>query len=112
MASKSEWCKALGFTTENIRGDGNCLYTSLGKTLEMNGNQVRDSIVEKSNMYWSDIFDVYIDGGEYINFLGETADKKQWGGARQVAIFAKMERVKIGVHSHGNLVQTYDYDWG
>eukprot|EP00972_Heterocapsa_arctica_P056628 8358812-Heterocapsa_arctica.AAC.1 len=39
MDSKSEWCKALGFKVENIRGDGNCLYSSLGKALEMNGNQ-------------------------------------------------------------------------
>eukprot|EP00972_Heterocapsa_arctica_P036787 5415846-Heterocapsa_arctica.AAC.1 len=91
MDSKSEWCKALGFNIENIRGDGNCLYSSLGKTLEMNGNQVRDSTVDKSNMHWRDIFDFDLDGEEFINFLGETVDRKQWGGARQVAIFARME---------------------
>eukprot|EP00972_Heterocapsa_arctica_P043016 6343331-Heterocapsa_arctica.AAC.1 len=37
--SKSEWCKALGFKVHNIKGDGNCLYTCLGKELEMTGNQ-------------------------------------------------------------------------
>eukprot|EP00972_Heterocapsa_arctica_P091053 13434857-Heterocapsa_arctica.AAC.1 len=35
MDSKAEWCKALGLRI-NIKGDGNCLYTSLGKALEMN----------------------------------------------------------------------------
>eukprot|EP00972_Heterocapsa_arctica_P048478 7145460-Heterocapsa_arctica.AAC.1 len=79
MDSKSEWCKALSFKIENVRGHGNCLYPSLGKTLEMNGNQVRDSIVDKSKMHWSDIFDFDLDGEEYINFLGETADRKQRG---------------------------------
>eukprot|EP00972_Heterocapsa_arctica_P013075 1921478-Heterocapsa_arctica.AAC.1 len=42
MDSKSEWCKALGYKIHNIRGDGNCLYTRLGKALEMTGNQVRE----------------------------------------------------------------------
>eukprot|EP00972_Heterocapsa_arctica_P042263 6230037-Heterocapsa_arctica.AAC.1 len=47
MDSKAEWCKALGPRIENIKGNGNCLYTSLGKALEMNGNQLRDNIVNK-----------------------------------------------------------------
>eukprot|EP00972_Heterocapsa_arctica_P082184 12114457-Heterocapsa_arctica.AAC.1 len=76
MDSKSEWCKALGYKIENIRGDGNCLYTSLWKTMQMTGNQVRESIVEKSNLYWSVILDVDTDGEEFINFLCETSDKR------------------------------------
>eukprot|EP00972_Heterocapsa_arctica_P048671 7173422-Heterocapsa_arctica.AAC.1 len=91
MVSKAEWCKVLGLRIENIKGDGQCLYTSLGKALEMNGNQVRDSIVEQYDMHWCEVMDFDIDGDEHINFLGETADRKQWGGARQVAIFARME---------------------
>eukprot|EP00972_Heterocapsa_arctica_P021827 3209609-Heterocapsa_arctica.AAC.1 len=110
MDSKAEWCKALGLRIENIKGNGNSLYTSLGKALEMNGNQVRDSIMEKSNMHWSEVMYADIDGDEYINFLGETADRKQCGGARQVAIFARMENVRVDIHSYGNMVQTYDYD--
>eukprot|EP00972_Heterocapsa_arctica_P039788 5862935-Heterocapsa_arctica.AAC.1 len=31
--SKSEWCKAKGYTIHNIKGDGNCLYTCLGKDM-------------------------------------------------------------------------------
>eukprot|EP00972_Heterocapsa_arctica_P088771 13089346-Heterocapsa_arctica.AAC.1 len=112
MDSKSEWCKALGFNIENIRGDGNCLYISLGKTLEMTGNQVRESIVEKANLYWSVIFEFDTDWEEFINFLSETSDNKQRGGARQVTRFAKMENNKIDIHSHGNIIQTFDYDSG
>eukprot|EP00972_Heterocapsa_arctica_P035139 5173583-Heterocapsa_arctica.AAC.1 len=53
MGSNSEWCKALGYKIHSIRGDGNCLYTSLGKDLELTGNQVRESIIAKANLYWS-----------------------------------------------------------
>eukprot|EP00972_Heterocapsa_arctica_P028891 4249888-Heterocapsa_arctica.AAC.1 len=47
MDSKSEWCKALGYNIHNIRGDGNCLYTSIGKDLDMTGNPIRESIIGK-----------------------------------------------------------------
>eukprot|EP00972_Heterocapsa_arctica_P114656 16443559-Heterocapsa_arctica.AAC.1 len=36
---KSERCKAKGFKIHNIKGDGNCLYTCLGKDMAMNGAQ-------------------------------------------------------------------------
>eukprot|EP00972_Heterocapsa_arctica_P005426 801966-Heterocapsa_arctica.AAC.1 len=62
MDSKLEWCKALGYTIHNIRGDGTCLYTSLGKDLDMTGNQVRESILAKANLYWSVIFEFDTDG--------------------------------------------------
>eukprot|EP00972_Heterocapsa_arctica_P055623 8204270-Heterocapsa_arctica.AAC.1 len=29
---KDMWCKEKGFYVENIAGDGNCLYTCLGKS--------------------------------------------------------------------------------
>eukprot|EP00972_Heterocapsa_arctica_P051438 7566413-Heterocapsa_arctica.AAC.1 len=69
MYSKSEWCKALGYKIHNIRGDGNCLYTSLGEDLEMTGNQVRESIIAEANLHWSVIFEFDTDGEEFINFL-------------------------------------------
>eukprot|EP00972_Heterocapsa_arctica_P027018 3973796-Heterocapsa_arctica.AAC.1 len=93
MGAKSEWCKALGYKIHNIRGDGNCLYTSMGKDLEMTGNQVRENIIEKANLYWIIIFEFDTDGEEFMNFRSETSDKKQWGGARQMASFAKMENI-------------------
>eukprot|EP00972_Heterocapsa_arctica_P004309 640507-Heterocapsa_arctica.AAC.1 len=53
-----------------------------------------------------------LDGEEYINFLSGTADNKQWGGARQVAIFSRIENVRVDMHSFGNMVQTYEFDNG
>eukprot|EP00972_Heterocapsa_arctica_P112639 16432921-Heterocapsa_arctica.AAC.1 len=79
MDSKSEWCRASGYKIHNIRGDGNCLYTSLGKDLQMTGNEVRESIMANTNLYWSVIFEFDTDGKEFIKFLSGTSDRKQWG---------------------------------
>eukprot|EP00972_Heterocapsa_arctica_P051801 7620325-Heterocapsa_arctica.AAC.1 len=76
----------------------------------MTGNQVRESIIEQTNLYWSVIFEFDTDGEEFIHFLSGTSDKKQWGGARQMARFPKMENIKIEVHSHGNAKHTFSYD--
>eukprot|EP00972_Heterocapsa_arctica_P077249 11393506-Heterocapsa_arctica.AAC.1 len=53
-----------------------------------------------------------LDGEEYINFLGETTNRKQWGGARKVTIFSRIQNVRVDTHSVGNMVQTYDFDNG
>eukprot|EP00972_Heterocapsa_arctica_P093771 13831706-Heterocapsa_arctica.AAC.1 len=76
----------------------------------MTGNQARYSIIENTNIYWSVIFEFDIDGEEFITFLSGTNDRKQWGGARQITIFAKMENIKIAVHSHGNAMHTFNYE--
>eukprot|EP00972_Heterocapsa_arctica_P055781 8227973-Heterocapsa_arctica.AAC.1 len=34
---------------------------------------------------------------------------RQWGGANQMAIFPKMENIKIQVYSHGMPCQTYEF---
>eukprot|EP00972_Heterocapsa_arctica_P113755 16438917-Heterocapsa_arctica.AAC.1 len=78
--------------------------------MEMNGNQVRQSILEKANLYWNEVFEYNIEGEEFINLLQETGDRNQWGGANQMAIFAKMENIKIDVYSHGIPCKTYEYD--
>eukprot|EP00972_Heterocapsa_arctica_P032679 4813662-Heterocapsa_arctica.AAC.1 len=88
----AEWCKALELKIVNINGDGHCLYTCLGKALDLNGNEVRSTIVEQSNIYWNDTVEFDQDGEEYINFLVEAADINEWGGARQVAIFARIAK--------------------
>eukprot|EP00972_Heterocapsa_arctica_P000387 55959-Heterocapsa_arctica.AAC.1 len=76
----------------------------------MTGNQVRENIIAKANLYWENIFEFYTDGEEFINFLNGTGDKKQWGGARRMAIFAKMENISIEAHSHGNAMHIFSYD--
>eukprot|EP00972_Heterocapsa_arctica_P063183 9322126-Heterocapsa_arctica.AAC.1 len=74
--------------------------------MEMNGNQLRQSIIEKANLYWNEVFEYDIEGKEFIHFLLETGDRNQWGGANQMAIFANMENIKIYVYSHGIPCQT------
>eukprot|EP00972_Heterocapsa_arctica_P100288 14789504-Heterocapsa_arctica.AAC.1 len=73
---------------------------------------VIETALYKSNMHWKDTMEFVLDGEDYINFIGETADRKQWGGARQVTIFSRIENVRVDIHSVGNMVQTYDFGNG
>eukprot|EP00972_Heterocapsa_arctica_P028325 4165634-Heterocapsa_arctica.AAC.1 len=41
------------------------------------------------------------EGEEFITLIQETSDRNQWGPANQMAMFAKMENIKIEVYSHG-----------
>eukprot|EP00972_Heterocapsa_arctica_P048159 7101656-Heterocapsa_arctica.AAC.1 len=61
----------------------------------MNGAQVRQRIIEKANLYWNEVFEYDTEGEEFIHFLRETARRNQWGGANQMARFAKMGNIKI-----------------
>eukprot|EP00972_Heterocapsa_arctica_P084963 12519415-Heterocapsa_arctica.AAC.1 len=63
--------------------------------MELNGAQVRQRIIEKANLYCNEVFEYDIEGEEFIHFLQETAERNQCGGANQMAIFAKMENIKI-----------------
>eukprot|EP00972_Heterocapsa_arctica_P065189 9624004-Heterocapsa_arctica.AAC.1 len=65
---------------------------------------------KKTNLYWNEVFDYDVEGEEFINFLTETSYRNQWGGANQMAIFAKMENIQIYVYSHGIPCQTYAFD--
>jgi hypothetical protein len=60
--TKSEWCRQQGFDLVIIRGDGNCLYTCLGRNLEMTGDEVREAIMANAEIHWSEIFDWDNDG--------------------------------------------------
>eukprot|EP00972_Heterocapsa_arctica_P070183 10367642-Heterocapsa_arctica.AAC.1 len=49
---KAERCKDKGYSIDNIAGDGNCLYTSLGRSRKLSGNQVGQIIHIKSEAHW------------------------------------------------------------
>eukprot|EP00972_Heterocapsa_arctica_P070408 10400091-Heterocapsa_arctica.AAC.1 len=51
-----------------------------------------------------------LDGEEYINLIAEAADRNAWGGARQVAMCARMAKFRVDIHSFGNMVQTFEFD--
>eukprot|EP00972_Heterocapsa_arctica_P097895 14443416-Heterocapsa_arctica.AAC.1 len=36
---KYMWCKEKGYTIENIAGNGNCLYASLGRSRKLTGDR-------------------------------------------------------------------------
>eukprot|EP00972_Heterocapsa_arctica_P023571 3473069-Heterocapsa_arctica.AAC.1 len=76
----------------------------------MTGNQVRQSIIDKANLYCNKVFEYDIEGEEFINILREPGDRNQLGGANQIAIFANMENINIDVHSHGIPCQSYEFD--
>eukprot|EP00972_Heterocapsa_arctica_P099548 14688047-Heterocapsa_arctica.AAC.1 len=63
--------------------------------MEMNANQVRQNIITNANLYWNEVFEYDTEGQEFINFLHETGDRNQWGGANQMMISAKMENIKM-----------------
>eukprot|EP00972_Heterocapsa_arctica_P050188 7381481-Heterocapsa_arctica.AAC.1 len=58
---KAERCRERGYTFESIRGDGNCLYTSLGKSRKFSGNQVRQIIHSRAAEYWQQCMEYDID---------------------------------------------------
>eukprot|EP00972_Heterocapsa_arctica_P028388 4173001-Heterocapsa_arctica.AAC.1 len=82
----------------------------LGKPLGWMEIRLGTALCTTSNMHWKDTMEFDLDGEEYINFLGKTADRKQWGGARHVTIFSRVENVRVDIHSFGNMVRTYDFD--
>eukprot|EP00972_Heterocapsa_arctica_P026726 3934192-Heterocapsa_arctica.AAC.1 len=45
---KDVWCKEKGYNIENIAGDGNCLYASLGRSRKLSGKKVRQILLGKS----------------------------------------------------------------
>eukprot|EP00972_Heterocapsa_arctica_P072528 10709727-Heterocapsa_arctica.AAC.1 len=46
---KDMWYKEKGIKIENIAGDGNCLYASLGRRRNLTGNKVRQIIHDRSD---------------------------------------------------------------
>eukprot|EP00972_Heterocapsa_arctica_P088288 13020279-Heterocapsa_arctica.AAC.1 len=52
---KAERCREKGFTTESIKGDGNCLHTCLGKSRKLSGNQGRQIIHSRAVDLWEQI---------------------------------------------------------
>eukprot|EP00972_Heterocapsa_arctica_P078220 11535640-Heterocapsa_arctica.AAC.1 len=61
---------------EHIAGDGICLYASLGRSRKLNGNEVRQILLDKSDTHWKEHMGFYIDGSAYNKFRLQTMDKK------------------------------------
>eukprot|EP00972_Heterocapsa_arctica_P033664 4953769-Heterocapsa_arctica.AAC.1 len=72
--------KKTKYKIENIAGDGNCLYASLGRSRKLSGNKVRQILLDKSEAHWKEHMEIDIDGSAYNKFRIQTMDKKEWGG--------------------------------
>ncbi len=68
------WCKENGFSIENIAGDGNCLYTCLGKSRRLTGERVRQIIHDNADRLWSTHMLYDIDDSELADFKKRTLD--------------------------------------
>eukprot|EP00972_Heterocapsa_arctica_P057646 8503294-Heterocapsa_arctica.AAC.1 len=90
------------------KGDGNCLYTCLGKSRNLNGDQVRQILVEKAAEHWNQTMDYDADGSGLEHFIKETQDRKEWGGYEQIAAFARNFKITLEIMSFGNHMLTYD----
>eukprot|EP00972_Heterocapsa_arctica_P044183 6522426-Heterocapsa_arctica.AAC.1 len=58
---KAEWRSEKGVNIKSIRGDGNCLYTCLGKNKKLSGNQVRQIIHRRAVEFWQQCMEYDID---------------------------------------------------
>eukprot|EP00972_Heterocapsa_arctica_P093427 13779747-Heterocapsa_arctica.AAC.1 len=76
---KAEWCEEKGFEINRIKGDGNCLYTCLGESRTLNGNQVRQSLHNRAEELWAHAMTFYIDGGGLISSQKQALDRNGRG---------------------------------
>eukprot|EP00972_Heterocapsa_arctica_P094831 13985321-Heterocapsa_arctica.AAC.1 len=61
---KDMWCKEKGYTIENIAGDGNCLYASLGRSRKLTGNKARQIIHDSAESLWRTHMEHDVDDSE------------------------------------------------
>eukprot|EP00972_Heterocapsa_arctica_P002198 315213-Heterocapsa_arctica.AAC.1 len=77
------WCKEKGFYAENIAGDGNCLYTCLGKSRNLKGDRVRQIIHDNADRLWNHM--LYDESQrELTEFKNKAMDKTEWGQFEQI----------------------------
>eukprot|EP00972_Heterocapsa_arctica_P055061 8120863-Heterocapsa_arctica.AAC.1 len=81
---RAEWCREKGFVIQRVRGDGNCLYTCLGKSINLEGDQTRHLLIEKVNGCWDKIMEHDLDGSGLAHFIEGPGDINKWGGAEQI----------------------------
>eukprot|EP00972_Heterocapsa_arctica_P002256 325402-Heterocapsa_arctica.AAC.1 len=82
---RAEWCRGKGLVIQIFRGDGNCLSTCLGESTNLDGHQINKILVERVNECWQKIMRHDLDGSGLAHFVQETEDRKEWGGAEQIA---------------------------
>eukprot|EP00972_Heterocapsa_arctica_P041884 6177500-Heterocapsa_arctica.AAC.1 len=81
------WCKEKGYEIENIAGDGNCLYASLGRSRNLSGNQVRQIVHDRSDGLWRTHMEHDADESELEKFKKQALDKTEWGDFEHIVMW-------------------------
>eukprot|EP00972_Heterocapsa_arctica_P080908 11924290-Heterocapsa_arctica.AAC.1 len=84
---RAERCREKRLIIERIRGDGDCLYSCLGKSMGLDGDHVRQIIVDRVEECWDQIMEHDLDGSALIHFIEEAKDRTEWGGAEHIYVF-------------------------
>eukprot|EP00972_Heterocapsa_arctica_P065316 9643534-Heterocapsa_arctica.AAC.1 len=85
--ARAEWCREKRFIIERIRGDGNCLYTCLGKSVDLDGDQIRQIIVDRADECCKDLMEYDIDGSALAHSIEHTKDRTERGRAEHIGVF-------------------------
>eukprot|EP00972_Heterocapsa_arctica_P012875 1892752-Heterocapsa_arctica.AAC.1 len=72
---KAEWCREKGLVIQRVSGDGHCLYTCLGRNINLEGDHIRRLLVERANACWETIMEHDLDGSGLAHFIEETGDR-------------------------------------
>eukprot|EP00972_Heterocapsa_arctica_P009548 1407363-Heterocapsa_arctica.AAC.1 len=76
---RAERCREKGLSIRRIRGDGNCRYTCLGKCMELDGDQIRQMLIDRLEECWQTIMEHDLDGSALAHFIEETQDRTKVG---------------------------------
>eukprot|EP00972_Heterocapsa_arctica_P050470 7421459-Heterocapsa_arctica.AAC.1 len=104
------WCKEKGYKIENVAGDGNCLYASLGRSSKLTGNKVRQIIHDRSDDFWRIHMEHAVDESELEKFKKQALDTTEWGGLEQIVMWSRIYCIKIEIYCYSMDMQTVDGD--
>jgi len=107
---KEIWCNEKGFSIENIAGDGNCLYTCLGRSRKLTGDRVRTIIHENTELLWDTIMHHDNDKKEIEDFKTKTMDKTEWGQYEHIIFWSRIYHLTVQIYSHNMPMQIIDGD--
>ena len=108
--AKSIWCEEKGYRIENIAGDGNCLYTCLGKSKRIDGNRVRQIMRDNADRLWAEVMKHDEASEDLEEFKNKTMDRTIWGQFEQIIIWSRIYQIRIEVYSHSMTTQIINGD--
>ena len=95
-----------GFEIERAKGDGNCLYSAIGRSAGKDQGEIRADVVRYAMDNWCELGDI---GAVYSleDFIEESSKDGAWGGKAQVVVWARASGRSVIVHSLGGSPKGY-----